>query len=182
MAEIQFVKGDLFKTRCQTLVNPVNGFGVMGAGLALEFKRRYPDLLVAYQEACRQKECRVGRLFLFKTQERWILNFPTKHHYSTPSQKTYIAAGLNDFVRRYRSWGITSAAFPALGCGLGGLTWKEIRPLMVEKLSPLDIPIKIYLPFSTPPFPQGRGSTGSATWNKSALPVGSGQQGALRRL
>lgn len=137
---------DLFESKMQTLVNAVNCFGVMGKGIALSFKLRYPQMFVDYKMKCRKGYVRLGEPYLWKDGERWVLNFPTKHHYAEKSDLHYIERGLDYFCAHYEEWGITSAAFPALGCQNGGLSWADVGPLMIRKLSALPIEIEIYEP------------------------------------
>lgn len=140
---IKYVKGDLFSTPAQVLVNTVNLDGVMGKGIALQFKRLYPDMFVKYQEYCEKGCLDIGKLWLYKTNHKWILNFPTKIHWRNPSKLEYIIKGLDKFIETYQEKGITSIAFPKLGCGNGGLDWNEVKKIMNEKLK--NIPIDIYI-------------------------------------
>lgn len=141
---------NIFESGMQTLVNPVNCVGVMGAGLALAFKNKYPDMFSTYCMACRENRIRPGKPFYFFEEESntGILLFPTKDHWRNPSKLEYIEKGLDNFIENYHNWGITSIAFPALGCGYGGLETNIVIPLMVEKLKTTDIPVKICLPSS----------------------------------
>jgi O-acetyl-ADP-ribose deacetylase (regulator of RNase III) len=141
---IAYVEGDIFDSPAQTLVNPVNTVGVMGSGLALEFKRRHPAMFLRYAEVCRDGRLQLGQLLLYRGADRWILSFPTKQHWKDPSRLEWIEAGLRKFVNTYRSKGIESAAFPMLGCGHGGLRWADVGPLMQRVLEPLPIPISIH--------------------------------------
>ncbi len=139
--------GDLFESRAQTLVNPVNCVGVMGKGLALEFKRRFPANFKDYADRCSRKEVRLGGPYLFGDPSgRGIVNFPTKDHWRSPSRLSDIEDGLEHLVRHFREWEVTSIAFPALGCGNGGLAWSEVGPLMYRSLAELPIDIEIYKP------------------------------------
>lgn len=139
-----YVRGNLLFAPAQTLVNPVNGAGALGAGLALAFRRRYPDMEPAYREACRRGELRPGGFHLFRAADHWIYNFPTKRHWRDRARLEDIEAGLATFTAVYRELGITSVAFPRLGCGLGGLDWeREVRPLMERVLVPLPIPVLV---------------------------------------
>ena len=144
MSPIKEIRGSLFNTTCQAMVNTV---GVMGAGLVARFKESYPAMFRAYRAACLSGILRVGTLMVYPAGERVIINFPTKRHYREPAQIEHIQTGLQHFSLHYKTWGIQSAAFPALGCGLGGLSWSVVRPVMVEALSALDILIEIYSPF-----------------------------------
>lgn len=142
---------DIFKSNAHTLVNPINCVGVMGKGLALEFKRRFPDMFQDYQRRCFAKEVVPGKPYLYRRADPpWIINFPTKDHWLSPSKVEYIEHGLDYLAQRYREWGIESLAVPALGCGLGGLSWRSIGPLLYQRLQRFEIPVLLYAPFRTP--------------------------------
>jgi len=143
---LTYVVGDLFQSPAHALVNTVNTIGVMGKGIAKTFKIIYPEMFKRYQHLCETKKLTIGRLWLYKTPNKWILNFPTKTTWREPSQVEYIEKGLKAFVNGYAEQGITSIAFPALGCGNGELNWeKQVRPLMEKYLKPLPIDIFIYV-------------------------------------
>ena len=142
---IQYVSGDIFNSPAQVIVNPVNTVGVMGKGLALQFKQRYPNMFQKYKYACDQKLFTIGKLMLILEHDHWILLFPTKQHWRNPSQLTYIAAGLKKFVSMYQEKRIISIAFTKLGCGLGGLNWDVVKPLMEYYLGNLPITVYVYL-------------------------------------
>lgn len=139
---ITFVEGDLFDSNMQTLVNTINCVGVMGKGIAKEFKERFPSVFVEYQVLCVNKDV-FPYLHITPTGQH-ILNFPTKDHWRFPSKLEYITNGLDWFVTHYQGWGITSIAFPPLGCGNGGLRWSQVASIMQQKLSAVQIPIEIY--------------------------------------
>lgn len=144
-------QGDILGSKAQTLVNTVNCVGVMGKGIALEFKRRFPNMFTDYKQRCQRGEVKLGIPYLYKTaNERWIINFPTKHHWKNKSELQYIEVGLQYIVSNIFSWGVTSLAIPPLGCGNGGLNWEDVQPLIEKYLSPLNIPIEIYCPFYNP--------------------------------
>lgn len=145
MTVITYLKGDIFSSPAQVLVNTVNTVGVMGKGVALEFKKRYPEMFKSYERVCDKKQLEVGKLMLWKGAEKWVLMFPTKKHWRNPSKMEYIEAGLKKFTDTYIEKGITSIAFPRLGCGNGGLDWEEVRPLMERYLKRLSIPVYIYV-------------------------------------
>jgi O-acetyl-ADP-ribose deacetylase (regulator of RNase III) len=143
---IAYFEGDLFQSPAKVLVNPVNTAGVMGKGLALEFKRRYPGMFQVYQTLCEKKQLDIGQLWIYKTPEKWILNFPTKKHWRQKSEVEYIVAGLERFVATYQEESIDSIAFPQLGCGSGQLDWEtQVQPLMEKYLGALPITIHIHV-------------------------------------
>jgi O-acetyl-ADP-ribose deacetylase (regulator of RNase III) len=143
---LSYVKDDLFTTPAHVLVNTVNTVGAMGKGIAKAFKSLYPDMFAKYQMLCEQNKIDVGKLWLYKTSNKWILNFPTKKSWRSPSKIEYIEKGLSTFVDNYAELGITSVAFPPLGCGNGELNWEsQVRPLMEKFLKDLPIDIFIYL-------------------------------------
>jgi O-acetyl-ADP-ribose deacetylase (regulator of RNase III) len=133
----------LLKSKAQTVVNTVNTVGVMGKGLAAAFKQRYPAMFERYKILCDTDQLKIGNLWLWKSSDQWVLNFPTKTHWRFPSKLEYIERGLEKFVAEYETRGITEVSFPRLGCGNGGLKWKDVRPLMERYLSKL--PIQIYI-------------------------------------
>jgi O-acetyl-ADP-ribose deacetylase (regulator of RNase III) len=138
---IRFVQGNLFDSQAEALVNAVNTVGVMGRGVALEFKNRFPENDSAYRAACKRDELIVGKMFVVETsleQPRWIINFPTKQHWRNPSKLEFVRDGLEDLVRVIEALKITSVALPALGCGTGRLEWKTVRALLGAALEPVD--------------------------------------------
>ena len=152
---IQFKSGDIFAEDAEALVNPVNCVGVMGGGLALQFKTRYPNNLTVYAEACRTDGVRPGRMFMFETHmtanPRYIVNFPTKRHWRDDSRIEDIEAGLADLARIIRDLDIRSIAIPALGCGLGGLPWNAVRNQIENALGNFnDVEIIVFEPGETP--------------------------------
>jgi O-acetyl-ADP-ribose deacetylase (regulator of RNase III) len=142
---LRVVRGDIFASAAQTLVNTVNCKGVMGAGLAKEFKRRWPGMYRVYRDACRRGDVRIGYPLLCIMQGKWILNFPTKDHWRGRSKLEYIERGLTTVVAHYQEWEIESIAFPQLGTSLGGLAWSDVWPTMKELLEYLPIPVEIYV-------------------------------------
>lgn len=144
---IAYVTGDLFESPAQTLVNTVNTVGVMGKGIALRFKQIYPEMFREYQDLCERKVLEVGKLHVYRTSHKTVLNFPTKRDWRRPSRPEYIQAGLETFVLNYERMGITSAAFPPLGCGNGELDFDTcVQPLMESYLGSLPIQVFIYAP------------------------------------
>lgn len=129
---IESTTGDLLRANADALVNAVNCVGVMGRGVAAQFKRAYPANFVAYAEACKRGDVTPGRMFVVPTHQlagpRFIVNFPTKRHWKTSSRMEDIESGLVALVAEVRRLDVRSIAIPALGCGLGGLDWNEVRP------------------------------------------------------
>ncbi len=151
---IQFVRGDLLQVEADAIVNTVNTVGVMGKGIALQFKQQYPDNYEFYRQACERGEVQPGRMLVFETgrlQPRFIINFPTKRHWRAKSRIDDIEAGLQDLVRVLQERHVESVALPALGCGHGGLDWRQVRTLIEHYLQPLakTIPIWVYEPAET---------------------------------
>ncbi|HSW02782.1 MAG TPA: macro domain-containing protein [Sedimentisphaerales bacterium] len=143
--------GDIFDSKAQTLVNTVNCVGVMGKGIALEFKTRFPDMYDDYVQRCRDKKVGLGQPYLYKClTPPWILNFPTKDHWRSISRLEDIVAGLRYLEAHYRQWGITSLAVPPLGCGQGQLEWRVVGPTLYRHLKELDIAVELFAPFGTP--------------------------------
>ena len=127
---ITYIKGNIFESPAQVITNTVNTQGVMGKGIALEFKKRYPEMFKCYKEKCDAKEFKTGSLMLYKEYDKWILLFPTKSEWRKKSELSYIEKGLRKFADNLDKQGINSIAFPKLGCGNGGLDWKDVKPLM----------------------------------------------------
>lgn len=149
---IMYVMGNLFQSPAQVLVNTVNTVGVMGKGVAFEFKRLFPEMFVRYRELCERGEFKVGQLWLYRSPNKWVLNFPTKKHWRHPSRVEYITAGLKNFASNYAKMGIYSIAFPPLGCGHGHLDFEtEVQPEMQRHLGNLPIDVFIY-PTRNDPF------------------------------
>ena len=142
---LKYVEGDLFSSPAQVLVNTVNTVGVMGKGIALEFKKRYPEMFLKYKDQCDKHKLVVGKLMLWYEPDHWLLQFPTKEHWRNPSKLEYIEKGLMAFVRKYADYNISSIAFPKLGCGNGELDWNEVKTLMEKYLKNLPIDVYIYL-------------------------------------
>ncbi len=141
---IKDIEGNLFESNEQVLVNTVNTEGVMGKGIAKTFKDVYPTMFKNYKSFCDNDQFDVGMLYLYKTDNKWILNFPTKTKWKKKSELTYIELGLKKFVDTYEAKKINSIAFPQLGCGNGNLEWNVVKPLMEKYLSDLPIDIEIY--------------------------------------
>jgi len=144
-----FKKGNLFDSECQTLVNTVNRNGVMGKGIALQFKQRYPDMFNEYKLACKRKQIGIGGdLWIYDYIDMYkphkILCFATKEDWWCSSKLIWIERGLTYFINTYKQLGITSCAWPKLGCTNGGLKWEDVKPLMIKYLEPLTIKCEIY--------------------------------------
>lgn len=145
MSEIKYIQGNIFDSSMMTIVNTVNTVGFMGAGIAQEYMRRYPEMFEEYNLKCLNQDLKMGELHIWKKSSPWILNFPTKIHYQDPSKISYIETGLRKFSTFYKESGITSIAFPQLGSQLGGLSWlDEVQPLMLSYLKKLDLKVEIY--------------------------------------
>ena len=147
---ITYADTDLFTSSAQTLVNPVNTEGVMGAGIALEFRRRFPEMFKRYAEHCKAGRLAVGSLYLWRGSNRWVLCLPTKQEWRKSSRLEWVKSGLRKLADVYVARGITSVALPQLGCGRGGLAWEDVRPLMESVLASVEIPISVHVPRSTP--------------------------------
>lgn len=151
MTKVKVLIGDIFKSNMQTLVNTVNCVGIMGKGLALEFKKRFPDMFKDYQLRCQRVEVKLGKPYLYKSLvSPWILVFPTKDHWRSFAKLSDIEEGLRYLESHYREWGITSIAVPPLGCGLGELEWKVVGRTLYRRLAKLKIPVELYAPPGTP--------------------------------
>lgn len=139
---IELVHGNLLEADVEALVNTVNTEGVMGKGVALQFKKAFPEMFEAYREACRRGEIEPGRMHVYERRDmlgpRYIINFPTKRHWRQPSRLEDIASGLKALVEQIRSRRIRSVALPPLGCGSGGLEWGKVFPLIQAALDPLE--------------------------------------------
>ncbi len=139
---IEYKTGDILAEEAEALVNTVNCVGVMGRGIALQFKRAFPENFKAYATQCKRNEMRPGRVFVFETGDmlfpRYIINFPTKRHWRGKSRMEDIESGLVSLVEEIRSHGIRSIAIPPLGSGLGGLNWPAVRRILQKTLEQLD--------------------------------------------
>jgi O-acetyl-ADP-ribose deacetylase (regulator of RNase III) len=152
---IEYKSGNILACDAEALVNTVNCVGIMGRGVALQFKKAFPANFKAYATACKRAEVQPGRMFVFETghvtNPRYIINFPTKRHWRGASRISDIKAGLDGLVHEITSRGIRSIALPPLGSGLGGLDWGEVRPLIERALSPLaNVEITVFEPNGTP--------------------------------
>jgi O-acetyl-ADP-ribose deacetylase (regulator of RNase III) len=148
---IKFTTGDLLLAPAEALVNAVNTAGVMGKGIALQFKKRFPQNYNLYKQAAEAGQLETGKNFVVQNPTtdpvKWIINFPTKKHWRSPSQLEYVVAGLDDLRNVIKDLKIKSIALPALGCGNGGLDWNTVKPILENKLGSLkEVEILIYEP------------------------------------
>lgn len=153
---LQIERGNILDARAEALVNTVNCVGVMGRGIALQFKEAYPANFKAYAAACQRGEVQPGRMFVFDTGEltmpRYIINFPTKRHWRGKSRLEDIESGLGALVREIRARRIQSVAIPPLGSGLGGLKWEDVLPLIRESITELaDVEVSVFAPDADSP-------------------------------
>ena len=166
---ITYVNGDLFKSPAHVLVNTVNTVGVMGKGVAKDFKRLFPNMFRQYRDICEDKKFDIGNLFLYRTANKWVLNFPTKKHWRNASRPEYIEKGLQKLVSIYLDAGIYDLAMPLLGCGHGELDWPtQVRPIVEKYMK--NLPINVFVHFYPPgrtPTPEHRNIAEMETWLRS---------------
>jgi O-acetyl-ADP-ribose deacetylase (regulator of RNase III) len=156
VASIEHREGNLLRADAEALVNTVNTVGVMGKGIALQFRKAFPANYKAYERACGQGLVQPGKMFVFETGEltgpRWIINFPTKRHWRAKTRMQDIDAGLRDLVSVIDRYRIGSVAIPPLGCGNGGLAWHDVRPRIEAALEPIaDLRVLLFAPKGAPP-------------------------------
>lgn len=148
---MRFIQGNLLEARVEAVVNTVNTVGVMGKGIALMFKEKYPENFQAYAAACKAGEVRVGTMFVTAGVEldgpRWIINFPTKENWWQPTKLEWVKNGLDDLKKVISERNIRSVALPPLGCGNGGLKWSVVRPIIEAALDELpEVEVIVYEP------------------------------------
>ena len=148
---IKYITGDIMASPAEAIVNTVNTVGVMGKGIALQFKEAFPANFAIYAEACRKGELVPGKLLVTKERnaagnEKIIINFPTKKHWRYSSRYEYIESGLASLVEAIRANNIKSIAIPPLGCGNGGLNWDIVKKMIESALSDVDIDVNVYEP------------------------------------
>jgi O-acetyl-ADP-ribose deacetylase (regulator of RNase III) len=148
---VEVVSGDLFEADVDAITNAVNCVGVMGRGIALAFKNRFPKNFIAYKQACDDGVLRPGSVFVFDRGDyehpRYIVNFPTKDHWRNASKLTDIEAGLRALIDKIDRLGIRSIALPALGCGLGGLDWETVRDAVETTFAEqVSVTVRLYSP------------------------------------
>jgi len=151
----EITKGNLLEADAEALVNTVNCVGYMGKGIALQFKQAFPENFKAYEKACRAEEIKPGRVLVWQTNllgnPRYIINFPSKVHWKAKSKIEHIRQGLSALIQEVRRLGIHSIAVPPLGCGLGGLDWSEVRPMIEEAFRAVpEAQVFLYPPAGTP--------------------------------
>jgi len=152
---IELTQGDILKARTEALVNTVNCVGVMGRGIALQFRKAFPDNFKAYKRICDREQLRPGQVFVFDLGRleppRYVINFPTKRHWRGKSKLKDIQAGLDSLLREIQTRNIRSLAVPPLGCGLGGLDWDRVRAMIEDAFACVpEIHVEIYEPKGAP--------------------------------
>ncbi len=153
---IKLTQGDILKADAEALVNTVNCVGVMGRGLALQFKKAFPDNFKQYKTLCDKKELRPGKLSVHHLNSwhnpQYVINFPTKRHWKDKSRMEDVEDGLEALVEEVRQRGIHSIAIPPLGCGLGGLRWTDVRSRIEAAFKEMkDVKVLLYEPMGAPP-------------------------------
>jgi O-acetyl-ADP-ribose deacetylase (regulator of RNase III) len=151
---IEYKTGNLLAEDVEALINTVNCVGVMGRGVALQFKTKYPQNYKAYKAACKQDEVQPGKMFIVQISQlinpKYIINFPTKRHWRGKSRLEYIDAGLQSLLSEIQKRGIQSIAMPPLGCGLGGLDWAEVKLRIEGAFAALpNVHVVIFAPSAT---------------------------------
>jgi len=156
MMTIKMVEGDLLKeSDVDVIVNTVNCVGVMGKGIALQFKKKWPENFKAYADACKRKEVKTGKMHVFNAgalaTPKFVINFPTKDHWRGKSKVEYITEGLKDLVKVIKELNIHSIALPPLGCGNGGLEWELVKELIEKSFSTIpEVEVRLYAPDGAP--------------------------------
>lgn len=149
---MKILVADILQSKAQTLINTVNCVGIMGKGIAQEFKNRFPEMFEDYVRRCERREVKLGIPYLYKRLfPPQIINFPTKDHWKSVSRIADIERGLDYLVRHYRDWEVTSLAISPLGCGNGQLEWKSVGPLIYRYASQMEIPVEMYAPYGASP-------------------------------
>lgn len=174
---MKILVADIFKSKAQILVNTVNCVGVMGKGIALEFKTRFPEMFDDYLARCARKEVRPGEPFIYQSLfQPQIINFPTKEHWKSLSRVEDVENGLKYLLAHYKEWGVTSLAIPPLGCGNGQLEWRVVGPLIYKYAKQMGIPVEMYAPYGVNPkeitveFLEGRAQVDSRRLVTAELP------------
>ena len=152
--KLELKHNDLLKQQADAIINTVNCVGIMGKGIALQFKKAFPENYKAYAKACKNNEVKIGKMFVYQTgfldsniHSKYIINFPTKEHWRGNSKIEYIEEGLDDLYNVIQNLNIKTLAMPPLGCGNGGLNWSDVKKLIINKLSPIeDLILYLYEP------------------------------------
>jgi O-acetyl-ADP-ribose deacetylase (regulator of RNase III)/uncharacterized protein YwgA len=151
MSKINIITGNLFESGAQTLVNTVNTEGVMGKGVALQFRKRFPDMYEDYVVRCQRGEVRLGEPYIYQgLLPPWIINFPTKYKWRSISRAEDIEAGLAHLDDHLAEWGVETIALPPLGCGEGGLEWQVVGQMIYRHAQNWGIPVTMFAPYGTP--------------------------------
>ena len=153
---IHFITGNILDSTAEALINTVNTVGVMGKGIALQFKNQFPNNYKIYKKACDQKELKVGELLVTEEDsllggKKIIINFPTKTHWRMPSEYEYIQSGLKALVKLIEEKKIKSVAVPPLGAGNGGLDWNRVKPIIIDALQHTNCEVHAVLCAQSPP-------------------------------
>lgn len=165
---ITYVKGSLFESPAPVLVNTVNTAGVMGKGIAKEFKQYFPEMFEEYQRLCEDGTLVIGSLHFYRGPHKSVLNFPTKRNWRQRARLDDVKAGFETFVASYQDYSISSIAFPQLGCGNGELDWeRDVRPLMEQHLRHLPIDVYIHIYAGDPNVPEHRDVRATKQWLRS---------------
>lgn len=146
---IHYKQGNLFDDDAEAFVNAVNIVGVMGAGIARQFKQRYPEMFEQYEVDCEAGKVQLGKMHVFERAEenpRYVINFPTLRHWKDLSKLSDIKDGLDDLVEVVQQHQIQSIAIPPLGCGVGGLKWDDVRKLIEQAFTDIDVHVHLYEP------------------------------------
>jgi O-acetyl-ADP-ribose deacetylase (regulator of RNase III) len=157
-------EGNLLEAKVEALVNTVNCVGIMGKGIALQFKQAFPENFKVYAKACKHDEVQLGRMFVYSTDSlfnpKYIINFPTKKHWKSKSKLKDVEQGLNDLIKVINTFKIKSIAIPPLGSGLGGLNWPDVKQLIVSAFEKVpDVDVHLYEPKGSPKVDKIRIST-----------------------
>jgi O-acetyl-ADP-ribose deacetylase (regulator of RNase III) len=152
---IKLTQGDILKADAEALVNTVNCVGIMGRGVALQFRKAFSENFKAYEVACKANQVQPGKMFVYDLNRlynpRFIINFPTKRHWKSNSRIEDIQAGLTDLIAVVQQQQISSIAIPPLGCGLGGLNWGEVKPLIIEAFQTIpEVNVLLFEPAGAP--------------------------------
>ena len=147
---VNFLDGNMFELKSKYLINTVNCVGVMGKGIALQFKNRYPEMFIEYKRQCEEGKIDIGLPYIWENNDMFdpvtIINLPTKMHWKDPSKLIFIQKGLNWLEEYFKDKPDSSINMPALGCGCGGLDWDTVKHMIHEQLNPLEATFYVYAP------------------------------------